>query len=319
MLLLAAILGLYTFVNNLINIATFRPSFAAQTVTSLVRMHYPVVLHLEELVPPDASLNLLHVAVLGLNGRTIMKDGDHPSLLQGVTFETISHDHPSLLKSLVTSDSFRHTLHEYLPNGLTPLDLAEKVELDEAVTIISSAGGRHGIYAMISEEVWLQHGPALLLAHRELMKVASSGALGQQAVQAVISQLPGRTTVEQGTATEESHIHQQKEFTHLRVIKDNSKRFLEEMNAKAIALTLYGQDLIPESVKHDIDHSKCREDANVHLLTHLKEDAAEEQVQGVFKVASEKAGYGRMNEFASNILQTLQQGAHHHSTHDCGV
>ena len=325
LLLLAAILGLNTFVNNLINIATFRPSFAAQTVTSLVRMHYPFVPHLQELVPPDAILNLLHVAVLGLKGRTSTKvfiearSGDHPSLLKGVTFETIRHDHPSLLKLLVTSDSFCHTLHEYLPNGLTPLDLAEKVELDEAVTIISSAGGRHGIYAMISEEVWLQHGPALLLAHRELMKVASSGALGQQAVQAVISQLPGRTTVEQGTATEESHIRQQKEFAHLRVIKDNSKRFLEEMNAKAIALTLYGQDLIPESVKHDIDHSKCREDANVHLLTHLKEDAAEEQVQGVFKVASEKAGYGRMNEFAANFLQMLQQGAHHNSTHDCGV
>ena len=201
LLLLAAILGLNTFVNNLIDIVTFCPSFAAQTVTSLVRATYlnRTVPHLQELVPPDASLNLLHVAVLGLKGRTSRE----------LTIETISHDHPSLLKLLVTSDSFRHTLHEYLPNGLTPLDLAEKLGLDEAVTIISSAGGRHGIYAMISE-VRLQHGPALLLVHQELMKVASSSALGQQAMQAVISQLPGRTTVEQGTATEESHIHQEK-------------------------------------------------------------------------------------------------------------
>ena len=104
----------------------------------------------------------------------------------------------------------------------------------------------------------------------------------------------------------------------MQVIKENSKRFLQEMNAKTIALTLYGQDLIPERVKYDIGHSKCREDANGHLLTYLKEDAAVEQVQGVFKVASETE-YGRMSEFASNILQTLQQGAHHHSTHDCGV
>ena len=203
LLLLAAILGLNTFVNYLINIATpFRPSFAAQTVTSLVRMQYPLatMLHLQELIPPDASLNLLHVAVLGLKGRTSGK----------VTIKTITHDHASLLKLLVTSDSFHHTLHEYLPNGLTPLDLAEKVGLDKAVTIISSAGGRHGLYAMISEEVRLQHGPALLLAHQELMKVASSGALGQQAVQAVFSHILGRTTVEQGTATEESHIRQQK-------------------------------------------------------------------------------------------------------------
>ena len=105
----------------------------------------------------------------------------------------------------------------------------------------------------------------------------------------------------------------------MQVIKENSNRFLQEMNAKAIALTLYGQDLIPESVKHDIENSKCREHANGHLLTHLKCDATEKQVQAVLKVASEKASYGRMNEIASNILQTLQQGAHHHSTHDCGV
>ena len=51
----------------------------------------------------------------------------------------------------------------------------------------------------------------------------------------------------------------------MQVIKENSKKFLEEMNAKAIALTLYGQDLIPESVKHDIENSKCREHANGHL------------------------------------------------------
>ena len=218
LLLLAAILGLNTFVYSLINITTFRPSFAAQIVTSLVRLHYPLgaMPHLQELVPPDASLNLLHVAVLGLKGKTSMKDfiearsGNHPLFLKSFTIKTIGGDHSSFIKSLVTSDSFCHILHEHLPNGLTPLDLAEKVGLDEAVTIISSAGGRHGIYAMISEEVRLQHGPALLLAHQELMKVASSSALGQQAVQAVISQLPGRTTVEQGTATEESHICQQK-------------------------------------------------------------------------------------------------------------
>ena len=99
----------------------------------------------------------------------------------------------------------------------------------------------------------------------------------------------------------------------MQVIKKNSKRFLQEMNAKAIALTLYGQDLIPESVKHDIETSKCREDSNGHLLMYLKEDATEEQVQGVFKVASETE-YGRMSDFAAKFLQTLQQGAHHHST-----
>ena len=174
---------------------TLHFNFPTQTVISLLKVHYPsiAISHLQELVPPDASLNLLHVALLAMKAE-----------------ENERIDHLSFLKFIVTSDSSCHTLHECLPNGLTPLDLAEKLGLDEAVTIISSAGGRHGIFGMLSEEVRLQHGPTILLAHQELMKLSSSGALGQQAVQTVFSQLPVRTTVEQGTPTEESHIRQQK-------------------------------------------------------------------------------------------------------------
>ena len=105
----------------------------------------------------------------------------------------------------------------------------------------------------------------------------------------------------------------------MQVIKENIESFLQEMNSKAIALTLNMLHLIPESVKYDIDQSALREDANGHLLTYLMEYAPEELVLGVFKVASEEAGYGRMSEFAANVLQKLQQGMHHHSTHDCGL
>ena len=157
------------------------------------------LVHLQELVPPNTSLNLLHVALLAMKGKTSGKN----------TIKIGGDNYPSLLKFLVTNDSFRHTLHEYLPNGLTPLDLAEKLGLEEAATIISSAGGRHGIYTMFPEEDRLQHGPSILNAHQELMKLISFGPRGQQIAQEVISQLPGRTTVEQGTATKESHLHQQ--------------------------------------------------------------------------------------------------------------
>ena len=202
LLLLAAIHGLCKFLHNLTHGSAIHPSFTADTVTSLVNFNYRFakVPQYHELVPPDATLNLLHVVLLSLKGRTSGED----------RLKIIKGDHSSFLRLLVTSDSFRHTLHEYLPNGLTPLDLAEKLGLGDAVSIISSAGGRHGIYAMSSEEVRLQHGPTMLLAHQELMKLASSGRLGHQALQAVLSQLPGRTTVEQGTATHESYIGQQK-------------------------------------------------------------------------------------------------------------
>ena len=188
-----ALQGQISEIDVLMNQCEYLHSFPAQTVISFLKERSPSVPDLQKLVPSDASLNLLHVTLLAMKSEGNENSG-----------------HLSLLKSLVTSDSFRHTLNEYLPNRLTPLDLAENLGLDDAVTIISSAGGRHGIYEMISEEVKLQHGPALLLAHQELMKLGSSGALGQQAVQAVMSQLTGRATVTQGLATEVSYLHHQK-------------------------------------------------------------------------------------------------------------
>ena len=94
----------------------------------------------------------------------------------------------------------------------------------------------------------------------------------------------------------------------LQVVENYTKEFLQEMNAKDIALQLKLLGLIPESVKHDIHHSKCTEDANGHLLTFLKEGASESQVLGTFKVVSEKTVYGRMSQFAAKILQQLQPG-----------
>ena len=94
----------------------------------------------------------------------------------------------------------------------------------------------------------------------------------------------------------------------VQVIKVYSKEFLQEMNTSAIALQLVVQDLIPDSVKHEIDHSKCPENANGHLLTFLMKGASENQVLQTFKVASEKTEYGRMSHFAAKILQKLQAG-----------
>ena len=94
----------------------------------------------------------------------------------------------------------------------------------------------------------------------------------------------------------------------VQVLKDYTKEFLQEMNAPAIALQLVLQDLIPDSVKHEIDHSKCPENANGHLLTFLMKGASENQLLQTFKVASEKTKYGKMSHFAAKILQQLQAG-----------
>ena len=94
----------------------------------------------------------------------------------------------------------------------------------------------------------------------------------------------------------------------MQMIGEHSQEFLQEMNAKAIALRLKVSELIPESVKYDIDHSKCGDDANAHLLTFLKEQATGDQLQGILQIASEKPDHGRMSKFATKLLQQLLQG-----------
>ena len=94
----------------------------------------------------------------------------------------------------------------------------------------------------------------------------------------------------------------------VQVIMEHREEFLQEMSAKDIALQLNVQGLIPETVKYDIDHSKCREDANGHLLKFLLAGASEKQVQQTLKVASERIKFGRMSQFAASILQQLQPG-----------
>lgn len=94
----------------------------------------------------------------------------------------------------------------------------------------------------------------------------------------------------------------------VQVMKDHKADFLMEMSAKDIAATLKVHDLIPEGVEYDIAHSRSKQDANEYLLKFLMEQASDNQVQETFRIASEKIEYGRMSQFATKILQQLQQG-----------
>ena len=96
--------------------------------------------------------------------------------------------------------------------------------------------------------------------------------------------------------------------TYVQVLEEQSQIFLQVMNSTAIVQKkeVRRLGLIPERVIN-IKHTS-REDANECLLTFLKEEATEEQVLGVFKVASEERSFGRMSKFAADILQRLQRG-----------
>ena len=96
--------------------------------------------------------------------------------------------------------------------------------------------------------------------------------------------------------------------TPVQVVQKHAEEFLEKINSKVIAPNLKTLKLIPESVECDILQSNCKskEEANVHLLNHLKEEADEDTVRAVFRIASEEAGYTKMNKFAAGVLRELQ-------------
>ena len=96
--------------------------------------------------------------------------------------------------------------------------------------------------------------------------------------------------------------------TLVQVIQDHAKDFLDKMNCEEIISELETLALIPESVGNRIHHSKTRTDANNCLFKYLKDNADEKTVSEVFRIASEKAGYRRMNDFAAFMLRKLQQG-----------
>ena len=96
--------------------------------------------------------------------------------------------------------------------------------------------------------------------------------------------------------------------TPVQVVQDHAEQFLKEMNSKVLAPQLKALELIPAIVETNVLQSKSKEEANAHLLEHLKEDADMKSVREIFEKASQKPGYRRMNIFANSVLRKLQRG-----------
>ena len=200
-------------------------------------------------VLPECKLNPLQLAVISMLCT---------QTLSHVCMDNSCRKYTEVISFLTTNDSFCHTLNECLPNGLSPLDLAEQLGLEKAVTIISSAGGTQGIWALIPEEVREQNGQAVLHLHQGLMQLMSSGPLGQQTVQAVLSQLLGKSsTAEQGMVTEESHLHQQKVLEQRPDFTVIVKAVLPKVdceNWEETGIMLQ----VPTSTLNELEHSQSR-------------------------------------------------------------
>ena len=111
--------------------------------------------------------------------------------------------------------------------------------------------------------------------------------------------------------------------TLVQVLQDHAEQFLVEMNSGVLAPRLKALGLIPAIVETNVLQSKSREDANAHLLQHLKEDADVKSVIEIFRIASQEPGYGRMITFADGVLRKLQRGlywcVHTHTSCCCCV
>ena len=97
--------------------------------------------------------------------------------------------------------------------------------------------------------------------------------------------------------------------THVEVIEKDAQKFLSEMDAKTIAKKLHVLNLIPQVVQNCIlQPTTSNEDANVELLTFIKAQAGDGQIEKIFECASQQKDRTRMKEFADDILQKLRQG-----------
>ena len=92
----------------------------------------------------------------------------------------------------------------------------------------------------------------------------------------------------------------------MQVVQAHAEEFLQKMDSTVLVHHLGASGLIPPTVVTEILRSTNTKDANAHLLNHLKEDADEESVREVFRIASKKSGYGKMKVFASGVLRKLQ-------------
>ena len=92
----------------------------------------------------------------------------------------------------------------------------------------------------------------------------------------------------------------------MQVIRKHASKFLTEMDAKAIASELHELDKIPEAVKNLIERAIDTSKANAELLNFLKRQASDDQIEEIFKHASEQTLNARMSRFAADVLEELQ-------------
>ena len=140
-------------------------------------------------IPDENALNPLHISLLsfkcfemGFTGSSSVQSG--------------AKDHTSFITKLLCHPVLKRTVNEKLPNGLSPLDLAQQFELHHIAELIEKAGGRPGVWADIPQDVFLSYRRELFTMYPSLMKVCDTSQGGHEAVKKAVIRLLGGQTVE---------------------------------------------------------------------------------------------------------------------------
>ena len=91
------------------------------------------------------------------------------------------------------------------------------------------------------------------------------------------------------------------------LLRKHRERFIRDMDAKEIAVTLKQERVIPEGIATDIANARSKKKANEVLYDHLYSQASEDDLKRLFKLCSEEEGYSKMNAFGKDMLEELEQ------------
>ena len=108
--------------------------------------------------------------------------------------EVGTKDHMEFIRKLLYHPVLKKLVHDNLPNGLSPLDLAQQFELSDAAALIQAAGGRPGAWRNIPPDIVMGHPQALLKlkeAFASIKAIAEYGKCGHEFVKNVFSEILG--------------------------------------------------------------------------------------------------------------------------------
>ena len=93
----------------------------------------------------------------------------------------------------------------------------------------------------------------------------------------------------------------------VQILEKHQERFIGDMHARDIAVTLQLKGVIPEEIATDIANARSKKKANEALYDHLHSQASEDGLKRLFQLCSKIHGYSRMNAFGKDMMGELGQ------------